>query len=82
MLKVLGIIILILVSLYFLLCIFLYFYQEHLLFFPSSPNLPHYEKLFANKNLRNIELQTPDHVTLDGWMQFDPERKMTVLYFG
>ena len=82
MLKVLGIIILILVSLYFLLCIFLYFYQEHLLFFPSSPYLPHYEKLLANKNLRNIELQTPDHVTLDGWMQLDPERKMTVLYFG
>ena len=82
MLKVLGILILILASLYLLLCVFLYFYQEHLLFFPSSPYLPHYEKLLANQNLRNIELQTPDHVMLDGWMQFDPEWKMTVLYFG
>ncbi len=82
MLKVLGIIILILASFYILLCIFLYFYQECLLFFPSVPYLPHYEKILANKNLRNIQLQTSDGVFLDGWMQLSPEKKVTILYFG
>ncbi len=69
-------------SLYMLLCVFMYFLQDQLLFFPSAPYLPHYEKLAKNPELRNIRIQTDDGKMLDGWMQRGEDKPYTVLYFG
>ena len=68
-------------SLYMLLCLFMYFLQDQLLFFPSAPYLPHYEKLAKNPDLRNIRIQTDDGKMLDGWMQIGEKKPYTVLYF-
>jgi hypothetical protein len=80
--KFLKYIILIAVSVYLLLNILLFFFQEKLLFFPSSPYIPHYEKIRANPTLKNYIIKTPDGYILDGWMQIDKKNEKTILYFG
>ncbi len=69
------------IAFYILLCLGLYIFQSRLLFFPSSPYLPHYEKISKNPNLKNIQIQTEDGNTLDGWMQVRAIQPYTVLYF-
>lgn len=70
------------VSWYVLLLLALYLFQWSLLFFPSKPYLPHYEKISQDSTLRNFKIQTPDGSVLDGWMQIDSQNKKTILYFG
>lgn len=68
--------------LYFFLCVFLYFLQERLLFFPWAPYVPHYEKMYRNPDLKNVQIHTKDSETLDGWIQVGKDKPYVVLYFG
>ena len=70
------------IILYIGICIILYIYQDKLLFFPSEPYIPHYEKIKKDPNLKNYQLQTKDWYTLDGWAQINSKNKKTILYFG
>ena len=72
---------LIVLSAYIVLCIFMYFYQGKLLFFPQSSDTSHYKKLWADTHLENIVLSTSDGYILDGWREKSSEKKYTILYF-
>ncbi len=82
MLKFLLPIIFIGIIAYILLCIFMYLMQGRLLFFPPKPYPQHYEKLAQNITLENIQIETKNGNTLDGWKQRDPNKKYILLYFG
>ena len=69
------------IVLYVLLCLGLYISQGRLLFFPSSPYLPHYEKISRDPNLKNIKIKIDDENTLDGWMQVGDTKPYIILYF-
>ncbi len=81
MLKIIIPIIAVVIIAYILLCIFMYFMQERLLFFPPKPYPPHYETLTQNTALKNLQIETQDGNRLDGWQQIDPSKKYTILYF-
>lgn len=82
MLKFFLSIIFIAITAYILLCIFMYFTQARLLFFPPKVQSSHYEKISQNSNLENIQIATKDGNTLDGWKQRGTNKKYILLYFG
>lgn len=68
--------------LYIFFLAFLYIFQSELTFFPPKPYSPHYEKILSDTSLKNYKIRTRDWETLDGWMQIDPNKKKTIIYFG
>lgn len=62
-------------------CIFMYFYQEKLLFFPRPTDVVQFEKMANSRSVERLQIQTSDGNTLDGWIQKDQKATETILYF-
>lgn len=71
-----------LIVLYASLCIFLYFKQSDLLFFPPVPNREIYTKLEMIPNIQHGSYKTRDGYVLDTWEQVQTGSTKTIFYFG
>lgn len=81
MLKIILSILIVVTIAYILLCIFMFLKQGNLLFFPAQAEDIHYKELQRDTTLQNINIQTKDGHTLDGWRQINPNEQYTLLYF-
>ncbi len=61
---------------YFLLCIFLFFNQKSLIFFPSKDMDP----VPTDSNIQELSFKTQDNIRLNGWF-IDNKSKKTVIFF-